>query len=127
MPRGVKTVISEERLIEAIHDNFGIVTSICQVLGISKPTFYKLLTDKCKDELTSARETTTDRVENSFLNNCLQGDRVCQIFYLKTRGRNRGYKEEDTKKEELTFDLTRLNDKQLKNFEQLMEIVEGKD
>ena len=127
MAQGVKSTVTEKQIIEAIHEHFGIVTSICESLGISTPTFYSRLTPKAKIELDKARESTTDKVENAFIKNCLQGDRVCQIFYLKTRGRNRGYKEEDSKNEESNLDLKRLNNKQLKQFETLMRIVEGKD
>jgi hypothetical protein len=125
LAQGVKTNISDEEIIKAIHNNFGIVTTVCEELGIGKATFYNLANDRIKAELEKARETTTDKVENAFLKNCLQGDRVCQIFYLKTRGRNRGYKEDDVRKDDKLLDLSKLNDKQLKQFENLMQIVEG--
>ena len=45
-----------------------------------------------KKVLDEARERCVDDVENAFIDKCIAGrDTTAQIFFLKTRGRDRGY------------------------------------
>jgi hypothetical protein len=41
--------------------------------------------------LEEARDRVVDEIEDSFLDRCRAGDCTSQIFFLKTRGRERGY------------------------------------
>ena len=83
----------KERLLEALENNLGIVTAACKQAGCSRETFYRYRREdqefaKAVKDIT---EQTLDFVENSLLQQIEGKNTTATIFYLKTKGKHRGY------------------------------------
>lgn len=85
----------KKKFIEALREGRGIITYACQKIGISRKTYYdwyqndsefKMLADEVND-------TTIDVVESKLLSAINEGNLTAIIFYLKTKGKKRGYVE----------------------------------
>lgn len=80
---------------ETLKECLGIVTATCDKLGVGRRTYYDwraadpIFAAKC-DQVT---ETTIDFVENQLLKLIKEGKEASTIFYMKTKGKGRGYVE----------------------------------
>ena len=106
------TNILKKQMIEALQVSLGIVTSACKAVGISRITHYQWLKDDedYKTEVESISDIALDFVESKLFQKITgvtvqsgldkegepivyevpPSDTAC-IFYLKTKGKNRGY------------------------------------
>lgn len=87
------TDIQKQRLMEALESTLGVVTTACRKVGINRDTFYTWLKSdpafKAKyDELQSV---ALDFAESKLHQRIAEGSDACTIFYLKTKGKGRGY------------------------------------
>jgi hypothetical protein len=83
----------KKQVLDALEKTLGVISPACKMVGISRQTFYNWLNDdadfKCKfDEI---NQFQIDFVESKLFENINNGDTPCTIFYLKTKGRERGY------------------------------------
>ena len=83
------------QLIENLRICKGIVANACEVVGVSRGTFYNWCKEdeEFKAQVDEINEATIDFVESKLLENIKKGEVTSIIFYLKTKGRNRGYQE----------------------------------
>jgi hypothetical protein len=79
----------------ALKKSMGIVTTACNALSISRTTYYKWYEadPDFAAECDEAQETTLDHVESKLMENIDTNDTTCIIFYMKTKGKKRGYVE----------------------------------
>lgn len=85
----------KKKFMVAFKESKAIVTVSCITTGISRQTFYNWMEndEAFKLEVEDARELQIDFVESKLLDMIEAGDTTAIIFYLKTRGKNRGYNE----------------------------------
>lgn len=90
-----KSDINKKALLEAMEKSLGVVTTACQKVGLHRSTFYeyynadKLFRTAC-DNL---QNVVIDFVESNLFKQIKDGNTTATIFFLKTRGRERGYVE----------------------------------
>jgi hypothetical protein len=91
-------------MIEALKNQLGNVTVATKQVGIERTTHYLWLrTDPIyKKAYEEVPELILDAVEHSLQKNIIAGNVVAQIFYLKTKGKHRGYIEESRITQEIT-------------------------
>ena len=94
MAKGQRKV-SNERFLAAIPGTGGLHTVIAKKLGIDRHTVSDYIK---RDPMLAAAvaeevESTLDKVESVFINACLGKDIQACMFYLKTKGKSRGYTE----------------------------------
>ena len=96
----------KNKVIECLKNSKGIVADACKNTGISRGTFYKWYKEDedFKEQVDEINEATLDFVESKLLENIKKGEVTSIIFYLKTKGRNRGYQE----KQEIDINALRL-------------------
>lgn len=86
---------TEKQFIKELKDNRGIVGAACRSLGISRTTYYRW--KKKHPDFAEAAETEisaqVDFVEERLLDLIETGETAAIIFYMKTKGRDRGYGE----------------------------------
>lgn len=91
------TDINKRAMIEALESCLGLVTHACKKVGISRETHYKWLRQDEKYRLAceSVGEIVIDMAESSLYKQINQGNAAATIFFLKTRGKHRGYEQYD--------------------------------
>jgi len=95
MAKVPKSDILKKRLLEALEKSLGVVTSACKIAGCSRKTFYLY---RSEDEEFAAAvqdisEIAIDFAETHLHSLIRNGDTSSTIFYLKTKGKKRGYVE----------------------------------
>lgn len=79
--------------LECFEKRLGIVSRSCEDAGISRQTYYRWMEQdkKFNERVTDILEKQIDFVENQLISNIQDGDTTAIIFYLKTKGKKRGY------------------------------------
>jgi len=88
--------IRKAKLIEALIKTSGHISKSCAAVGCSRQTFYQYR-DNDPDFLqviSELDENEIDVVENALMSQIKSGNITGIIFYLKTKGKKRGYTEE---------------------------------
>lgn len=80
-------------MLDALVEAKGIVTSACAVVGIARKTHYEWYNedDVYKEQVDDIQDIALDFAENRLYELIEKGDTTATIFYLKTRGKRRGY------------------------------------
>ena len=83
------------QMIEAIQEAEGNLTEAARILGCSRTTIYNYMERyvTIKEAYAEANERTIDWVEGKLLEQCRRGNITAIIFFLKTKGKHRGYVE----------------------------------
>jgi hypothetical protein len=86
-----------------------VVTSACNKVGINRKTHYEWYNKdpEYKEAVDSIQDIAIDFVESSLHKSIQDGNVTAQIFYLKTKGKQRGYKEEHTVDNQTTIKVIR--------------------
>jgi hypothetical protein len=104
-----RTHLKKDAMLTAMEKAFGIVSVACKHIGIDRSTYYGWLKDdpEFKSRIDEIENVTLDFAESK-LHNLIQNNNVpATIFFLKTKGRKRGYIET----QEVKFDnqITGIN------------------
>lgn len=85
----------KKRMIEALLESKGIVSSACNAAQIPRSTHYYWCDNdpEYKALVEDVNEVAIDFVEGKLYDKISTGDTVATIFYLKTRAKKRGYVE----------------------------------
>jgi len=80
-------------MFEALQDQLGVITAAAKQTGINRRTHYKWLKadENYKFWIKQIPDLCLDFVENALLKNIKAGKTAEIIFYLKTKGKKRGY------------------------------------
>jgi predicted DNA-binding transcriptional regulator AlpA len=126
-----KQELTKEALLSALAANLGNVSKTCEAVGISRKTYYEYLKDEdFKFEVESIEESNLDFAESK-LRELIDGvhmetfggdvpivykvkpDVTATIFFLKTKGKKRGYVEksevENSGSQEVVFKWVKPN------------------
>lgn len=87
----------KDKLLTELSAAKGIVSIACLKAGVSRSTFYDWMDadDEFRKAVDDIQEEQVDFVESKFLDLIDEGDAQSSIFYLKTKGKKRGYTERD--------------------------------
>lgn len=90
-----KTAASKEAFLTQLEQSFGLVSTTCRKVGISRSTYYKWRKDDSQfaDRADDIKELQKDAVEALILKKMKDGDTSMLIFYAKTQMKDRGYVE----------------------------------
>ncbi len=83
----------KERFLTALAQGYGIIATACEAVGIGRSTYYRWYnTDPAfKERVDEITETQVDFVESKLMQSINANDTTAIIFYLKTKGKKRGY------------------------------------
>lgn len=115
-----KTEQHKKAIIQALEQSLGVVTTACKKVGIGRTQFYQWLKDDpdFKREVEDISNITLDFAESQLHKQIREGSTSATIFYLKTKGKKRGYVE----RQEITgFEGTKLFDVEI------IKKIEGED
>lgn len=79
--------------LEKLEAVFGIVKKACEFTGIKRDKFYKWIKEDedFKRKVDDIQEIALDFAEYQMYKKIKEGDTQCLLFYLRTKGRCRGY------------------------------------
>ncbi len=82
-------------MYEALRKNLGGITAACKVTGFCRKTHYRWLEadENYKFWVETVQEETHDFAENALFKLIHSGNPQAVMFYLKTKAKERGYKE----------------------------------
>jgi len=88
-----KSNITKKELIVALEKSLGIVTTACKSVNIARSTFYEWLKDdpEFKKAVDDIGDIALDFAESKLHNQISDSNTAATIFYLKTKGKKRGY------------------------------------
>jgi len=103
----------KKQLIAALKNTLGIVTTACEQAGISRKQYYIWIKDdeKFKAEVEAIEDIPIDFAESKLHKQIEKGDTTAIIFYLKTKGKKRGYVEKQEIGHSLTLQIEELDGK----------------
>lgn len=87
--------LTAEKMIAAIRESRGFISSACNILECSRDHFYVKMKGfpTVQAALEEEREKRHDYVESRMMSRIAEGDTTMIIFYLKTQAHMRGYRE----------------------------------
>jgi len=90
-----KTKKAKARLLKALEETSGIIAFACKKAKVSRMTFYRWCKEdkEFKEQADDIQELQVDVAEAALLSKIQQKETAAIIFYLKTKGKNRGYSE----------------------------------
>lgn len=91
-----KTDIKKKQILEALEKSLGIVTTACKQVGIHRDTYYEWLKkDKeFKKKVKDLENVALDFAESQLHKQIAKGNPLSTMFYLKCKGKKRGYIEQ---------------------------------
>ena len=83
----------KQKFLEALAQGYGIIATACEAIGIGRSTYYRWYNadPEFKEKVDEITETQVDFVESKLMQMIENGDVSSVIFFLKTKGKNRGY------------------------------------
>ena len=88
-----KTEHHKKAIIDALEKSLGVVTTACKNVGIGRTTFYEWMKDdqEFEQEVNEIQNIALDFAESQPHKQIGEGSTAATIFYLKTKGKKRGY------------------------------------
>tara|TARA_R110000772_G_scaffold208319_1_gene318883 strand:- start:349 stop:777 length:429 start_codon:yes stop_codon:yes gene_type:complete len=96
----------KKKLLKALEKSLGIVTIACKEVDCARSTFYNYYNNDqdFKNAVDEISNLTLDFAESQLHKQIKDGNTTATIFYLKTKGKKRGYIER--KEVEMTADIS---------------------
>jgi hypothetical protein len=93
MPKVNRVQHHKKALIDALEKSLGIVTTACKTVGVDRTTFYNYYNKDAefKAAVDDIENIALDFAESQLHKQIQKGEVSSTIFYLKTKGKNRGY------------------------------------
>jgi len=109
-----KNDITKKAMLEALEKSLGVVTSACKAVEISRETHYRWMREdeNYKQAVDDLANVALDFAESQLHKQIKGGNPTATIFYLKTKGKNRGYIERQEISHEglKTFEVEGVNE-----------------
>tara|TARA_R110002051_G_C8342847_1_gene438693 strand:+ start:123 stop:482 length:360 start_codon:yes stop_codon:yes gene_type:complete len=87
--------IKKETLLKSLEKSLGVVTIACKKADIPRSTYYKWLKDdeEFRQQVKEIENVALDFAESQLHQQISDNSTAATIFYLKTKGKTRGYTE----------------------------------
>lgn len=85
----------KKALLEALEKSLGVVTTACRTVGVDRGTFYNYYNKdvEFRTAVDDIENIALDFAESQLHKQIQNGEVSSTIFYLKTKGKHRGYVE----------------------------------
>jgi len=87
--------INKKAMLDALEKSLGVVTSACKSVDIARETHYRWMREDAdyKAAVDSIADVAIDFAESQLHKQIKEGNSTATIFFLKTKGKKRGYVE----------------------------------
>ena len=91
----VTSSTKKDNFLKALKNNLGNISQACKSSKISRQTYYRWVDDdvEFEEQCKNVEESLLDLAENRLLEKIDKYDTTSIIFFLKTKGKKRGYVE----------------------------------
>ena len=127
----VKADLVKKSLLEALEKNLGVVTAACKQVGVNRATYYTYINSdpEFAAAVKDIDNITLDFAESQLYKQIKNGNITATIFFLKTKGKKRGYveRQEITGKDGQAINQTQKADYSklsVKELEQLYRLID---
>ena len=88
-----KTEHHKKAMLDALEKSLGVVTSACKTVGVGRTTHYLWLQEdkEYKAAVEELSDVAIDFAESQLHKQIKEGNSTATIFFLKTKGKKRGY------------------------------------
>ena len=85
--------IKKESMLKALEKSLGVVNSACKIADVPRSTFYKWMKEdqEFAKEVEDIANVALDFAESQLYKQIASNSTAATIFYLKTKGKKRGY------------------------------------
>ena len=96
MSKDNKIQHTKKALLEALKSSLGIVSAACEVVGVDRSTYYRYYNNDevFRNECNDIENLVIDFAESKLYEQIKGNNITAIIFYLKTKGKRRGYYEQ---------------------------------
>ena len=131
-----KTQQTKHALINALRKTLGNITKACEMVGINRSTYYDYMKDPVfKRDFEECEEIALDFAESQMYKKIQEGDGTIIKFFLKTKGKKRGYVERTESEQTITHsghidstpDLSKLSDEEYAQIKALVQKAKGNE
>ena len=93
--QNTRKLSKKETFLKCLHNNHGHISKACEKANIHRRTYYSWIEkdEKFKDMVEDAKEALVDHVESKLMEKINELDTTSIIFFLKCKGKDRGYTE----------------------------------
>lgn len=93
MAKSNKIQHTKKALLDALEKSMGVVTDACKEVGINRSTYYKYYNEdsEFKKQADDIENVALDFAESQLFKQIKDSNTAATIFYLKTKGKKRGY------------------------------------
>jgi hypothetical protein len=90
-----KTEQHKKAMLDALEKSLGVVTSACKTVGVGRTTHYLWMQEdkEYKAAVEELSDVAIDFAESQLHKQIKDGNSTATIFFLKTKGKKRGYVE----------------------------------
>ena len=90
-----KTEQHKKAMLDALEKSLGVVTSACKTVGVGRTTHYLWMQEdkEYKAAVDELSDVAIDFAESQLHKQIKDGNSTATIFFLKTKGKKRGYVE----------------------------------
>ena len=83
----------KEQMLEALEKSLGIVSTACKMVDVGRTTHYEWMKsdEEYKSAVDSIQDSVLDFAESHLYKLVKEGNPAATIFFLKTKGKKRGY------------------------------------
>ena len=83
----------KEQMLEALEKSLGIVSTACKMVDVGRTTHYEWMKsdEEYKSAVNSIQDSVLDFSESHLYKLVKEGNPAATIFFLKTKGKKRGY------------------------------------
>ena len=93
-PKAVNKIRQTKKaLLSALEECLGVVTTACKIVGVDRGTYYNYYNadSEFKKQVDSIQDIALDFAESQLHKQINEGNTTATIFFLKTKGKRRGY------------------------------------
>jgi len=117
-----KTNILKRNLLQALEKSLGVVTSACKIVDCNRSTFYKYYNNDqdFRASVDELQNLTLDFAESQLHKQIKEGNTTATIFYLKTKGKKRGYVERKEVEMTAQVSTSKISDEAKKKIDDIL-------
>jgi len=111
----ISTAIKKKNFIKLLRKNLGVLTPTISTIDIHHQTYYNWMEkdEKFKAEVDLVKEIALDFVESQLFKAISNGNSLLIKFYMKTKGKHRGYIERIEQDVKGSININITNDKNI--------------